>query len=133
MRSDEDIRLFRGEFFQNVIVSVLSRNGVVVHAENPRGGKKAFQIGDDLLRARAVVEDVPSAALGARSQHMIFRAAIVALQTVFFAVVGERNVAVFALGDVAAVAAHDRARIAAAVQKYYRLIPALQRFVELGA
>ena len=48
---------------------------------------------------------------------MVRRAAVMAFERVFVAVIGERHVARLALGNVAAVAADDALRESAAVQK----------------
>ena len=58
-----------------------------------------------------------SAAGGTGFQHFIACAAIVTLETVFFAVIGERDVALFAFGDVSAVAAEHGLRISSAIEE----------------
>ena len=86
-------------------MSLLSARRIVVHAQNARLGIELLQIAHDALRARPGIVDMVTAADGAGGEHFIFCAAIVAFEAVLFAVIGERDVAVLALGDIAAVAA----------------------------
>ena len=95
----------------------LARRRVIVHAQNTRLGKDLFQFPHHFLRARARIVQMHAAAFGTGGEHMVRRAAVMAFECVFVAVIGERNVARLALGDVAAVAADDALRESAAVQK----------------
>ena len=61
---------------------------------------------------------------------MVLRAAIVAFEAVFLAVIGQRNVAVFAFCDIPAVAADDRLRISPAVQEQNGLIALFETGLE---
>ena len=117
LRADEDIRLAVGKAFQDLEMPFLAARRIDVHAQNARGRIDLFKFAHDALRTRSRVTHMHAAAFGARTQHFIARAAVMAFETIFFGVVGERNVAVFALGNVTTVAADDRLRISAAVQK----------------
>ena len=99
---------------------------IVVHAQNSCRRVEFFQLADHALRARAGIVDVPPPAGGARLEHLIARAAVVALETVFLTVIGERDVALLALGNIAAVAAEHRLRISPAVEKEDGLLPLVQ-------
>ena len=121
--SDEEIRLPLRELAENLVVTFLPARRIVVHSENPRGGKELFELPDDPLGARSDIAEMDASAFGTGGRHAVFRAAVVAFEAVFLAVIGEGHITVFAFCDIAAVAAEDGLGISPPVEEEDRLIP----------
>ena len=101
-------------------------HAVSVHAHDNGPGELVPQHLFNLLGAEARVGHSLVPALGACLRHERGVAAVVAPQPLVVLVVGERDVAVFALEDVAAVFAVHEGRVASPVEEEDHLLPLFQ-------
>ena len=135
LRADEDVRLAGGEGAQDALVGAGVGRRVAVPSERAGAGRDAERLVHKPLRAEPQVADAGAAALGASGGRAPRPAAVMASQAprappILRLVVGERRRAPGAPHRVAAVAAHDRARRAAPVQKQNRLPPRPHRLLQ---
>ena len=98
-------------------VGPLATRGIHVHARDARRRVPLREEALHLLRSEAALPERPATAAGAESLRRFGVQAIVAHQALRRAVIRERDAAIGACRDVAAVAALHRARVAAPVQQ----------------
>ena len=119
LRADEDVGLARAKIAEDFAVIVLALHRVGVHALDARLGKKFGERLLDALRARAGKTDRGIFAFLVRANERNFFdvAADVAGEFLFLPVKREREAAIRTIGNVTALRALQRSRVAAAVQK----------------
>jgi len=117
LRADEDVDLANPKRAENFAVERFLRHHVGIHPLDARLGKRLLDGGLDLFRAHASVADGRILALGTLLGYAAHEPAQVTEQLLGFAVIRERDAAVGALGNVAALRAEQMRRIAAAVEK----------------
>ena len=117
LRAEKNIYISAAEFFQNGPRAVLLLRTVYIEALDACFGKCLVQILLDMLRTTPEVEDLPAVALRTFMGQRMHCLAVMAFQLCSVFVIDQRNIAIRAFEDIAAVSAHERRREAAAVQK----------------
>jgi hypothetical protein len=125
LRAEQDLHLAALHPLQDPVVRPLPGGRVDVHPGDARGREGLADGPLDLLGADAPEADVLRAAAGAAVGRVLLVEAVVAGQPRAAAVVGQGDVAVRAVPDLAALAALHEGRVAAAVQQQDGLLPAL--------
>ena len=126
LRAEKDIRLAAPERGKNVVVRVLARCRVCVHAENLRIGEALRKRGLRTLGADALVLKRRRAARGADLRRKNPPAADMAAATVIGAVIRIGKRTFRAVDRRATDGARHAARIATAIQEEYRLLVAVK-------
>src|SRR5690606_18668768 len=117
---------------QDLVVRPLAGGGVHVHPGDAGVGEGVDDGALDLLGADAAEGEVAGGAVVAGDGRRLFVEAVMADHAPAAAVIRERDVALPAMPDAAAVAALDEGRIAAAVEEQDRLLAALQPLADRG-
>src|SRR5205085_8872351 len=118
LRADEHVEFARGETQDGLLVDGAARGRVAVEARDAESGGACAQNFFYLLRALADGVYELTGARGARFGHAAAQVAVVADEASLAAMIRQGHVAVRTVDALAARAAQDEARIAAAVQKY---------------
>ena len=122
LRADEYVGSAAGEVVDDASVGTGRPRGVEVHAGYACFGEQFAHAVLDLLRAVAATEQFGALAVWALLRHGVGVAAVVAGEKVHRAVIGERHVAVLALGYPSAHLALNHRREAAAVLEQQHLL-----------
>ena len=122
LRADENIRLALGKFGQYFKMPFFRLRGVSVHSEYARFREQFFKFRNHAFGAESAVSYERTSALRTRGNHFVFRAAVMAKERLVFFMISQGDVARIAFLNVSAFGAYHRFRVAALVEKYYRLI-----------
>ena len=115
------------EIGDNLLVRILRTRGVHIHAGNARLWEDGRQRILNLLCTKSFHLNIRTMTSGALVRHLDGIAAIMAFQQVGFLMVGQRHVAILALGHRLASVANHSNRIAAPVLEQDNLFLTLQR------
>jgi len=131
--ADEDVDRAGLEAVERLAVAPLARHRVGVHPLDAGLCENAPHGLLDLLRAHARVADAGVPAFRALRRSALGVPADVAANPLVVAMVGQRDAAIRAMADVPAHVAKQRRRVAAPVEKKYRLLPGRQPPLDGGA
>ena len=106
------------------LIGKAGTGGVKIHPCHARFGEKVHHLVFYFLRSEATARQVRIAAIGTGLRHQISIAAIMACQLPQSFMIGERHIAVLAMGHPSAYAAlHHRRKAAAVLEEYHLLAP----------
>ena len=128
----DDVQFAGMQGGENALEIVAAADGVAIETGDARLREHAVELFFQLLRSGAEELHVLAGALGTGLRHRARIAAVVALEHAAALVMSHGNGAVLALHRVAAGAAENECRIAAAVQQQHDLFPARQAFADVA-
>ena len=132
LSTHQDVGFMLGKFIDNVGVCIFATGGVEIHAQNTRVGKFSCDLIFDALGAVACDFDCRLMACRTYLWHGIHGTAVVALQEVAEAVIGEGHVAEVAFRDELTHTTVGAWRVSAAIMEEYRLAMVGKSFASEG-
>ena len=126
LRSQEDVVFMTAEGFDDAVAAVLAAGRILVEADDARRRQEFVKLLFHFFCAAAKEFYVFAATRRANRRHGLFGITVMAAQVVSLAMVDHGHVARITFDDIAALAAHDECREAAAVQEDDGLLPGCQ-------